>query len=183
MSSMGMATTSCCGCCVKWQDGVSHHRPAAQPYLGLPLGLASGSPESHSRLPLSNLESCERQMLPHADRLPPVVPWAPEAIEGMIGDVAAAAAAVLSHALRELKQDGLISASTRRVGGELVAMLHELKWVTAGEVAFISTVRTFGTTALRSRCAADVVALDTLIASVLEILGPAGQTGIDPKQS
>ena len=109
-------------------------------------------------------------MPPRAARLPPAAPWVPEAIEGMIGDVAAAAAAVLSRALRELEQDGRISAATRRAGGELVAMLHKLKLVTADEVDFINTVRTFGITALRSRCAADAVALDTLIASVLEIL-------------
>jgi hypothetical protein len=109
-------------------------------------------------------------MPPRAARLPPAVPCALEAIEGLIGDVAAAAAAVLSQALRELEQDGRISAATRRAGGELVAMLHKLKLVTADEVDFINTVRTFGITALRSRCAADAVALDTLIASVLEIL-------------
>jgi hypothetical protein len=119
---------------------------------------------------LSDLEFCERQMPPRAARLPPAVPSAPEAIEGLIGDVAAAAAAVLGQALQDLKQGGRITAATGRTSGELVAMLHKLKLVTADEVDFINTVRTFGIAALRSRCAADAVALDTLIASVLEIL-------------
>jgi hypothetical protein len=109
-------------------------------------------------------------MPPRAARLPPAVPCALEAIEGLIGDVAAAAVAVLGQVLQELKQGGRITAATGRTSGELVAMLHKLKLVTADEVDFINTVQTFGITALRSRFAADVVALDTLIASVLEIL-------------
>ena len=53
-------------------------------------------------------------------------------------------------------------------------MLHKLKSATADEVDFIR--RTFGTTALRSRYAADAVALDTLIASVLGILAALEQS-------
>jgi hypothetical protein len=100
----------------------------------------------------------------------------PPAIEQTIGELTAAAAGLVVAGLCEYwhhgRMDGRMRADTRRQGGELIALLIEVREATAGEIDFDQVAKSHGAKALRERNGTAVSAetIDVLINGVLHIL-------------
>jgi hypothetical protein len=100
----------------------------------------------------------------------------PPAIEGIIGDLVAAAASLVVEGLcqhwRGGRMDGRMHADTRRRGGEVIALLLEIREGVAGELDFDQVARERGAQALRERNgdAVDAETIDKLINGVLYIV-------------
>ena len=92
------------------------------------------------------------------------------ALEQMIGEIAADAAAALARALREFQTDGLSFEAKMRVG-DLIARLFELR-LCAGQIDFYAVARVRGIRLLQKRYGEDLNArmIAALIDAVLEIL-------------
>jgi hypothetical protein len=95
-------------------------------------------------------------------------------VECLIGELVAAAACLVAHGLRELKEHGQIQtdADAQRIGGELMGTLIELRQATAGALDFDRVARTHGARALQERSDGTVSqrAINELVAAVIEIL-------------
>jgi hypothetical protein len=100
----------------------------------------------------------------------------PPAIEGIIGDLVAAAASLVVEGLCQYwhggRMDGRMRGGTRRQGGEVIALLLEIREGTAGELDFDQVARERGAKALRERNgdAVDAETIDKLINGVLYIV-------------
>jgi hypothetical protein len=98
------------------------------------------------------------------------------AIEDSIGSLVASAACLIVEGLAQHwhggRMDGHMSPGTRRRGGELIALLIEVREATAGELDFDQVARSYGAKALRERNGDAVTAatIDSLVAGVLHIL-------------
>ena len=92
------------------------------------------------------------------------------ALEQIIGEIAADAAAALARALREFQTDGLSFEAKMRVG-DLIARLFELR-LCAGQIDFYAVARVRGIRLLQKRYGEDLNArmIAALIDAVLEIL-------------
>jgi hypothetical protein len=118
------------------------------------------------------------------DNLPPLSSLGPQesgsagapALEGIIGDLTAAAASLVVEGLCQHwhggRMDGRMRADIRRRGGEVIALLLEIREGTAGEVDFDSIARERGAKTLREHHGDAVSAetIDGLIDAVLKIL-------------
>ena len=93
------------------------------------------------------------------------------ALEQIIGEIAADAAAALARALREFQTDGLSFEAKMRVG-DLIARLFELRLVCVGPIDFYAVARVRGIRLLQKRYGEDLNArmIAALIDAVLEIL-------------
>ena len=92
------------------------------------------------------------------------------ALEQIIGEIAADAAAALAQALHEFQTDGLSFEAKMRVGN-LIARLFELR-LCAGQIDFYAVARVRGIRLLQKRYGEDLNArmIAALIDAVLEIL-------------
>jgi len=92
------------------------------------------------------------------------------ALEQIIGEIAADAAAALARALREFQTDGLSFEAKMRVG-DLIARLFELR-LCAGWIDFYAVARARGARRLRERHGEDLNAqtIAVLIGAVIEVL-------------
>ena len=106
----------------------------------------------------------------------PQEPAGAPALEGIIGSLVASAACLVAQGLGEYwhhgRMDGRMRTDTRRRGGEVIALLLEIRESTAGELDFDLIAQERGAQALRERNGDAVSAetIDELINGVLHIL-------------
>jgi hypothetical protein len=99
----------------------------------------------------------------------------PPALEGIIADLVAAAASLVTEGLCQYwhggRMDGHMRSDTRRRGGEVIALLLEIREGTAGELDFDSITRMHGARVLRERNNdVSTTTIDALVDAVLHIL-------------
>ena len=99
------------------------------------------------------------------------------ALEQIIGEIAADAAAALARALREFQTDGLSPRNAASVFGDWIARLFELRQAYTGRLDFCAVAGAAGARLLRERYGKDLDArtIAVLIDGALEALRQAAR--------